>query len=138
MVRGATQQPDVPPTRALGAIYAAMIIGVVLFALIVRLVMEPIGTYSGTALRFVWLAAAAGCTLAAGYFRTRLAGPGADAAQLTTAAVVVWALAEGQALLGIVAYMISGDVLVFWCSLIVFAYLFARYRPAVFQVMGRR
>lgn len=133
-----TQTPDITPARMRGVIYAALIVGVALFALVVRLVVGPIGTYDGLALRFVWLAAAAGCTLAAGYFRTRLAGPDADDAQLTTAAVIVWALAEGQALLGIVGYMISGDVLIMWCSLALFAYLFVRYRPAVFQVRRSR
>jgi len=137
-MQGTTESPGGPSTNTLGVIYLALIVGVVLFALIVRFVLEPMGAYNGTALRLVWLAAAAGCTLAAGYFRTRLAGPDADAAQLTSAAVVVWALAEGQALLGIVAYMLSGDVLVFWLALILFAYLFARYRPAVFQPIRRR
>ncbi len=131
-MQGAKERPRGPATGALVPIYAALIIGVVLFALVVRLVLQPVETYSGDALRFGWLAAAAGCTLAAGYFRTRLAGPTADDVQLTQAAVIVWALAEGQALLGIVAYMISGDLLIFWCALVLFAYLFARYRPAVF------
>jgi F0F1-type ATP synthase membrane subunit c/vacuolar-type H+-ATPase subunit K len=137
-MQGAAQRPGGPSPNALGVIYVALIIGVVLFALIVRLVFQPVGTYSGPALRYGWLAAAAACTLAAGYFRTRLASPGADSGQLTTAAVIVWALAEGQALLGIVAYMLSGDVLVFWCALVLFAYLFARYRPAVFRAMEPR
>jgi len=136
---GETQGPRTPQSMtALHVIYLALIFGVVLFAIVVRLVLEPIEAYSGSALRFVWLAAAAGCTLAAGYFRTRLAGPQAEDGQITTAAVVVWALAEGQALLGIVAYMISGDVLIFWCALVLFVYLFARYRPAVFMSTSRR
>lgn len=133
-----TPRSGVQPGQTRTVIYGALILGVVMFAAIVRFVVEPVGTFAETPLRFVWLAAAAACTLAAGYFSTRLAGPGADDAQLTMAAVVVWALAEGQALLGIVAYMLGGDVIVFWCSLAVFAYLFARYRPAVFRPTGTR
>ena len=89
-------QKNVPPAQARTAIYLALIMGVVMFAVIARLVVGPVGTYAESPLRFIWLAAAAGCTLAAGFFRTRIAGSGADDARLTTAAVVVWALAEGQ------------------------------------------
>ena len=140
MVRSTSPQAETatPASRVRRAIYAALFVGVVMFAAIVRFVVGPIGTYGEAPLRYVWLVAAAGCTLAAGFFKTKLAGRGADDAQRTSAAVVVWALAEGQALLGIVAYMLSGDVLVFWTSLILFAYLFARYRPGVFEVSPSR
>lgn len=130
---GATDRQGAPAASMLSVIYIALISGVVIFAAVVRLVIGPLGEYDGPAMRFVWLAAAAGCTLAVGYFRTRLAGPQADESQAATAAIVVWALAEGQALLAVVAYMLSGDVLVLWLGLALFAYLFARYRPAVFR-----
>ena len=132
LMQGRTRKANFPPPGALRLIYVALIFGVVVFAAVVRLAIEPIGTYSGTTVRLVWLAVAAACTLAAGYLKTRLMRPSAGESQPGTGAVVVWALAESQALVGIVTYMLTGDLPVFWCSLALFSYLFARYRPAVF------
>jgi hypothetical protein len=53
-----------------------------------------------------------------------------------TSAILIWALAEGQALLGLTGYLLSGDRMLVILSLVLFAYLYLRYPPAAFRPGG--
>ncbi len=120
----------------LRVVYGALVAGVLVFAAVARLLVGPVGAFEELPVRLVWLTAAAACVFAAGLFRTRLAR--ASERPSPGPALVVWSLAEGQALLGIVGYLLTGDVIVFWAALAAFAYLFARYRPTVFVTRPHR
>jgi F0F1-type ATP synthase membrane subunit c/vacuolar-type H+-ATPase subunit K len=83
-------------------------------------------------MRLVWLGAAVLATLAAGIVRGRMTGHGMGSGQARMAAIVVWALAEGQALVGIVGTMLTGDRMTAYASLALFVWLWMRYPPRSF------
>lgn len=119
-------------SQPLTAIYVALALGVFLFAAVVLFVLEPMETsVDENTMRFVWLGFAAVATLAVGAVRGRLAGAGAD--QARTAAIVVWALAEGQALVGITGTMLTGDRVIAFAALALFVWLWMRYPPRAFS-----
>jgi hypothetical protein len=82
-------------------------------------------------MRFVWLGVAVVVTLGAGVIRGRMAAA-AGPDQKRTAAITVWALAEGQALVGIVGTLLTGDRVTAYASLALFVWLWMRYPPASF------
>ncbi len=126
------QTPDAGP-QILTAIYAALALGVFLFAAIVLFVLEPVeASLDPGLMRIVWFAAAIVATLGAGIVRGRMAGRDVGPDSSRMAAIVVWALAEGQALLGIVATMLTGDRVTAYASLALFAWLWMRYPPRSF------
>jgi hypothetical protein len=119
--------------QALSAIYAALALGVFLFAAIVLFILEPgEASIDSNLMRLVWLGAAVLATLAAGIVRGRMTGHGMGSGQARMAAIVVWALAEGQALVGIVGTMLTGDRMTAYASLALFVWLWMRYPPRSF------
>lgn len=126
-------QPSDSGVQSLNAIYAALALGVFLFAAIVLFVLEPgQSSLDSNVMRLVWLGAAVVATLAAGMVRGRMSGRGMGPDQARTAAIVVWALAEGQALAGIVGTMLTGDRVTAYGSLALFVWLWMRYPPRSF------
>jgi hypothetical protein len=124
-------------SQALSAIYAALALGVFLFAAVVLFVLEPgQASIDSSLMRIIWLGAAVVATLAAGMVRGRMTGHGMDPDQARTAAIVVWALAEGQALAGIVGTMLTGDRVTAYASLALFVWLWMRYPPRSFAGDG--
>lgn len=120
-------------SQALNAIYLALALGVFLFAAIVLFVLEPReASVAPNVMRVVWLAVAAVATLSAGVVRGRMAGRDASPEQARTAAIVVWALAESQALVGIVGTLLTGDRVTAYASLALFVWLWMRYPPRAF------
>ena len=120
-------------SQALSAIYTALALGVFLFAAIVLFVMDPLeASVDSNVMRIVWLGVAVVVTLGAGVVRGRMAGATATPDQKRTAAIIVWALAEGQALVGIVATLLTGDRVPAYASLALFVWLWMRYPPASF------
>ena len=119
--------------QTLQLIYMALGGGVLLFAVIVFAVLGPLeGETDLGVLRWVWLGIALAAIFVAGLIRGRLTRD-STAAQAQTVAVTTWGLAEGQALLGLVAYLVAGDSLPAILGLVVGVYLFARHRPATFE-----
>ena len=117
--------------QALTIIYGALAAGVFLFAAIVLLVLEPIDSVvDPTVMRLVWFGLAAVAVFGAGIVRGRLAG--GDPQRSRTGAIVVWALAEGQALVGIVGTMITGDRIMTYGALAIFVWIWLRYPPRSF------
>jgi F0F1-type ATP synthase membrane subunit c/vacuolar-type H+-ATPase subunit K len=120
-------------SQALTAIYATLALGVFLFAAIVLFVLEPLeASVDSSLLRIVWLGVAVVATLGAGMARGRMPGSRAGPDQARTAAIIVWALAEGQALVGIVGTMLTGDRVTAYASLALFVWLWMRYPPGSF------
>jgi hypothetical protein len=122
----------------LSLLYAALASGVVLYAIVLVFVIEPTGAVEDpTWLRVAWLAVAVGVTLMAGIVQARIRRGGADEAARATGALTVWALAEGQALLGLTGYLLSGDRMLLILSLALFAYLYLRFPPRAFLPPSR-
>lgn len=119
-------------------LYAALASGVVLYAIVLVFALEPTGTVANpTWLRIAWLAVAVGVTLMTGVVQARVrSGHGDDAAR-ATGALTVWALAEGQALLGLTGYLLSGDRMLLILPLALFAYLYLRFPPRAFRPPSR-
>jgi len=126
-------EPDGPGGRSpLTVIWIALSLGVLTYAA-VSLAVGPIGNeeIAGT-LRWVWLVAAVAAIFGAGIVSGRLRAADPEERRRTSA-ILIWALAEGQALLGITAFLIGGDPTPAVASLVVGAYLMLRYRPSVFE-----
>ena len=51
-------------------------------------------------------------------------------------AIVVWALAEGPTLFGLVGYMLTGDGVLLFAPLAFFAIVMVRYPPRAFGSAG--
>ena len=120
--------------QALGAIYGALALGVFIFAAIVLFVIDPLeASVDPNVMRIVWLGVAAVATLGAGVIRSRIAHAAAGSDQRRGAAIIVWALAEGQALVGIVGTLLTGDRVTAYASLAVFVWLWMRYPPSSFS-----
>ena len=119
-------------------LYAALASGVVLYAIVLVFALEPTGAVEDpTWLRIAWFAVAVGVTLMTGIIQARIrAGGGSDAAR-ATGALTIWALAEGQALLGLTGYLLSGDRVLLILPLALFAYLYLRFPPRAFRPPSR-
>jgi F0F1-type ATP synthase membrane subunit c/vacuolar-type H+-ATPase subunit K len=122
-----------PRPVSLPVIWVSLAAGVALFAVVLLAVRPEPAVEDATLFRVVWLVLAVGVALAAGALRSRAGASGADEGQWQTTAIVVWALAEGQALLGLVGYMLSGDRLLFYLPLVFFVWLWLRYPPRAFR-----
>lgn len=124
-----------PSGSALRTIYGALAAGVLLYALIVLFVLEPLDSGLAPAvMRTVWLVVALGAVLVAGMIRGRIGAGTAASITAPQAAIVVWALAEGQALVGITATLLTGDRVPSVAALALFAWLWARYPPRAFTI----
>lgn len=110
-------------------VHLALAAGVVLFAAVLFGFVGPLETVEDGVLRWVWLGLAVVAVVAAGIVRGRLEAPGVEAAQRRAGAIVIWALAEGQALVGLVFYMLTGDVVPAVVGVLLFFFLWWRYRP---------
>jgi hypothetical protein len=122
----------------LPVLYAALASGVVLYAAVLVFALEPTGVVQDPVwLRIAWLSVAVGVTLMTGVVQARIRSGTVDDAARVTSAITVWALAEGQALLGLTGYLLSGDRLLLIMSLALFAYLYLRYPPSAFRPPAR-
>jgi hypothetical protein len=123
-----------PSFDQLPILYAALASGVVLYAAVLLFALEPTGSIQNpTPIRVAWLAVAIGVTLATGVMQARVRSGRVDDRGRVTSAIFIWALAEGQALLGLTGYLLSGDRMLVVLSLALFAYLYLRYPPAAFR-----
>jgi len=121
--------------QTLKAIHLALAAGVFVFAAVVLFVLQPLeAAVDAGSVRLAWFALAVLATLGAGIARGRLARGSPQGNR--TAAIVVWALAEGQALVGIVGTMLTGDAMTTYASLAVFVWLWLRYPPGAFTARG--
>ncbi len=133
-----TSDPSATSFDRLPILYAALASGVLLYAAVLVFALEPTGAVPDpTWLRIAWLAVAVGVTLMAGVVQARLRSGTVDESGRASSAILVWALAEGQALLGLTGYLLSGDRMLLILSLVLFAYLYLRYPPSAFRQRSR-
>lgn len=114
-------------------IHAALLSGVLLYAAVVYFLIGGAEADLDTVatLRWVWVAVAVGTVFAAGIVRGRLPR-GASEERRRTTALVVWALAESVALLGITLALVTGDALPLAGGVLVALFLFVYHRPPTF------
>ena len=126
-------QPAADPGAVLKVIYVALALGVGVLALVFYLI-GPVaeGSIDRSLFRWVWLAAAVVCTVGAGIVRGRSSAVSADARSVLPAAVVVWSLAEAQALLAAIGVFLTGDLALLVVGLVLFIFLLSRHRPSTF------
>ncbi|MFQ5688828.1 MAG: hypothetical protein ACE5HQ_00965 [Gemmatimonadota bacterium] len=119
----------------LTVVYGALAGGVIAFAALAW-ALGPVAEVRGaTLLRWVWLGVALFAIFGAAVVAGRLPR-GADEVRTRKTAIVVWAVAEGQALLGLADYLVTGDRVPAAVGMLLFAYLYARHRPSSFQRSG--
>jgi hypothetical protein len=121
------QRPEADPVLKL--IHATMLGGTVAFFLVVFFLFRGEGDGGSTVLRWAWLAAAIGAVFFAGFLRGRL-GPGADGGQVRSTGVMIWAVAEGVALLGMVTTIVTGDVSAAIGATVIGVFLMLYHRPS--------
>lgn len=125
------------PTDVLPVIYLAMAGGVALFAVVLLLALPPPEGEPQLALRLGWLGAAGGGLLAGRVVRARFERGEREPMVALRTAVLVWALAEGPAFVGLVFYMLTGDRVLLLATLAVFAWAMLRNPPAAFRPPSR-
>lgn len=118
----------------LRTVHLALAAGLLVLAAVAFGLVGPGMAEGLRALRWAWLGLATAALFAAGVVRARLAAPGAPAERVRAAAILVWALGEGQAILGLAVYLVAGDAVPAAVGLLVFLYLWIRYRPSTFSV----
>lgn len=114
-------------------VHLALAGGLALFAAVAFGLVGPLGRADGSAHRWVWLAAALVAAVAPGFAVARLAPPDSGPERRMALAIVIWALAEAQALLGLVLYLFVGDVMPAAAGLLLFLFLWWRYRPSALR-----
>ncbi|HUG00233.1 MAG TPA: hypothetical protein VML95_00065 [Longimicrobiales bacterium] len=125
-------------------VLGSMLVGLVVFAAVAAFLRPAEASEAGTPLAFAWMVFAPLSLLAAWLVHSRAAAgparPGgvlrgggqAEAERLRrrgTAHVVAWALVEGQAMLGIVTYLLGGPSFTLWGALLIAALGFAMTAP---------
>lgn len=119
--------------RAMRLIHGALLGGVLMLGVVVLFLLRSgdMGSGQSGPFRWVWLSLALVALFAAGLVRGRLR-PEAPAREVQTTAIVIWALAEAQALAGISFALVTGDTLLAGGGLVVAMFLLALHRPASF------
>lgn len=112
-------------------IHAALIAGILGLAA-AFVVIGPSGRLGSlNMLRLTWLGVAAAAMISAGMVSGRLAAQ-ADIAKRARSAIILWAIGEGPALLGLVFYFMTGDRILLVLPVAAFLLYMTRYRPASF------
>jgi hypothetical protein len=119
--------------RVMRLIHGALLGGILMFGVVVLFLLRggDMGSGQSGPFRWVWLALALVALFAAGLVRGRLR-PEAPAREVQTTAIVIWALAEAQALAGLSFALVTGDMLLAGGGLVVAMFLLALHRPASF------
>jgi hypothetical protein len=122
------RQPVTDPVLKL--IHATMLGGTLtFFAVVMFLVRGQEPVESGAVFRWGWLAAAVIAVFAVGALSGRLHRD-SDEVAIRTAGIVIWALAEGAALLGIVSTIVTGDVTPAIGATLIAVFLMVHHRPS--------
>jgi len=134
----ASRGPVGDPERLLRVLYAALAVGVAVLAA-VFLLLGPVadGGVDRSLFRWIWLAAAVISMVAVGFIRGRALAVETqvgrtDGRAILPQAVIIWALAEGQALLALIGYFLTGDLALLVVGLVLFVFLLGRHRPGAF------
>ncbi len=116
------------PTYPLKAIHGAILGGMLMFFAIVM--VAPVrGAASVPMLRWAWIGVTVAAVFAVGFVRGRLP-PGAGPERVRTAGLLVWAMAEGSALFGIVCTLVTGDIVPAVGATLTGTFLLVAHRPS--------
>lgn len=116
----------------LKVIHGAMLGGTLLFLSVALFLTlgreggEP--TLDHSLFRWAWLGFGFVAVFGAGFMRGRL-GRSPDESKVQTTGIVIWALAEGTALVGIVSTIVSGDIAPALGATLVGVFLMVHHRP---------
>ena len=124
--------PGADPRTILTTIYVALALGVAVLAVVFYAIGPASGMAGRPLFRWMWLSAAVVCTVGAGVLRGRSEAASPDLRSVLPAAVVVWSLAEAQALLAAIGFFLTGDLPLLVAGLVLFVFLMGRHRPGVF------
>lgn len=120
--------PSSEPRIVLTAIHASFLAGILLF-LAITLFIAPDPGSSPAAFRWVWLIVTAGAVFGAGFVRGRLSR-NAPPDRIRVAAILIWAMAEGSAMFGIVSMWVTGAPAPALGATFVAVFLLILHRPA--------
>ena len=119
-----------PEDAVLKIIHATMLGGTLLFFAVVLFVFGGRETEQTVpALRWAWFAFAVAAVFAAGFVRGRLVRD-SDDDQVRATGIVIWALAEGAALLGMVSTIVTGEIAPAIGATLVAVFLMVHHRPS--------
>jgi hypothetical protein len=121
-------------TVHLRIIHAALIAGVLGLAAALSLIGPSGRLGSMGILRLTWFGVAAVAMVGAGVVSGRLAAQ-SDAAKRARSTIILWAIGEGPALLGLVFYFLTGDRLLLVLPVAAFLLYMMRYRPGFNQTV---
>lgn len=134
----AMRGPAGDPEKLLRVLYAALVLGVAVLAA-VFLLLGPVAdaAVDRSVFRWTWLAAAVISMIAVGFIRGRALAVETqvgrtDVRAILPQAVIIWVLAEGQALLALIGYFLAGDLALLVVGLVLFIFLLSRHRPGSF------
>lgn len=118
------------PDPVLKLIHASMLGGtLVFFAVVYFLFGGGPSEEPGVLLRWAWLVVAAATVFGVGAVRGRLHRDSDDAA-VRASGILIWAMAEGAALVGIVSTIVSGDVVPAIGATLIAVFLMLHHRPS--------
>jgi len=119
--------------RTMRLIHGALLSGILMFGAVVLFLLRSgsMGGLQPGPFRWAWLALALVALFAAGLVRGRLR-PEAAPREVQITAILIWALAEAQALAGLSFALVTGDVVLAGGGLVVAMFLLALHRPASF------
>lgn len=122
------RQPGADPTLTL--IHASMLGGTLLFFGVVVFFFggRATGTTDGI-FRWAWLGFAALAVFGVGALRGRLHRD-SDAAEIRTTGILIWALAESAALIGLVSTILTGNVTPAIGATMIGVFLMLHHRPS--------
>ncbi len=119
--------------RTMRLIHGALLSGILIFGAVVLFLLRSgsVGSGQPGPFRWIWLALALVALFAAGLVRGRLR-PEAEPREVQTTAILIWALAEAQALAGLSFALVTGDAVLAAGGLVVAMFLLALHRPSSF------
>ena len=118
------------PDPVLKLIHLTMLGGTLAFFAVVYFLFAGRDTgVESAALRWAWLGIAVAAVFGAGFLRGRLSGRSGDD-QVRTTGIMIWALAEGAALLGIVSTIVTGDPMSAMGATAIGVFLMVYHRPS--------
>jgi len=120
--------PSSEQRLALTVIHASFLAGILIF-FGVTLYLAPDPTPTSALWRWAWLIVTAGAVFGSGFVRGRLPRNAAPE-RVQTTGIVIWALAEGSAMFGLVSMWVTGALAPALGATLVAVFLFILHRPA--------
>ncbi|MDH3734859.1 MAG: hypothetical protein OEU54_15125 [Gemmatimonadota bacterium] len=111
-------------------IHLTMLSGTLAFFAVVYFLF--VGRETGTeseVLRWVWFGVAVAAVFGAGFLRGRIGGQSTEE-EVRTTGILIWALAEGAALIGLVSTIVTGEPMPALGATLIGVFLMVHHRPS--------